>query len=115
MHEATHGTDCAQLVGSLAAQTDGIPADAPCCAWCGNIELDVTIEPEPPAKMLKRGKGCAISIVAYTAARDHMKGRKVEITPQANRVPLLTVDGESVDPLSHYNDAACGCPGIEAE
>ncbi len=106
-----HDTQAAEETGVLASQTEGVREDAPCCAWCGGITLDCTIAPERPAKLLKRGSGCAISIVAYSAAREHMKGRKVVITPrEGHGAPTMTVNGEPANPLEHYGDESCGCP-----
>jgi hypothetical protein len=110
----THDTNAAEETGILASQTDGVPADAPCCAWCAGIVMDCTIEPEAPAKLLKRGRGCPISIVAYSACREHMKGRNVVISArEGNGAPNMTVNGEAANPLEHYGGDACGCPTEE--
>ncbi len=104
-------TEAAEEVGVLASQHKGLSHEAPCCAWCAGIELDCTIAPEKPAALLKRKKGCAISIVAYSAAREHMKGRDVVITPRDGYgAPTITVNGEAANPLQHYGDESCGCP-----
>jgi hypothetical protein len=71
--------------------------------------MDCAVPPEPPARVLKRRRGCAVSIVAYTAAREHMKGRDVKIAPTPGGAPSLTVNGEPVNPLKHYGNETCGC------
>ena len=109
-----HGADVvdserlAALVFSLAQQGPEL-GDAPCCAFCAHVDMDPMIEPENPHRLLTRGKGCPISIVAYRARAESDKGKNVEIVPQNGKVPALIVDGKTIDPLKDYKQRGCAC------
>ena len=100
----------AHLVDALAtAGSHEVTAQDECCAYCMGITLDVTQPPVSARRMKRKGKASPLSIVAYRAAVERKKGKTVEVSPQANRAPLLIVNGDVVDPLEDYIDADCGC------
>ncbi len=109
-----HGADVveserlAALVAALAQDGPDL-GDVPCCAHCAHVVLDPTVAPENPHRLLTRGSGCPISIVAYRARVESDKGKRVEIVPELGKVPGLIVDGETIDPLKDYKQRACAC------
>ncbi len=109
MHK--QGMSEARLVAQLAQDTDGIPEGAPCCAWCAGVVMACEMPLATPAELLGQGKGCPISLVAYSVAREHMKGRNVEVIPNPlGGAPYVRVDGKGMNPLKHYDVEKCGCP-----
>ncbi len=107
-----HKTDVetAKAVIALADAGGKLPKDAPCCAYSGGVEMDVEMSPESPAKMFKRGRGCPLSIVAYSIQRGRQDGKDVDVVAQKRGAPYLRLDGKVVDPLQHYSNENCGCP-----
>lgn len=103
--------DGSDIVRALVQSGDLPGPDAPCCAYCAGVALDPTIPPETPAALLRRGRGCPLSIIAYRAALEARKGHSVEIEDRPGLTPELFVDGETVNPLSDYRTSACGCEG----
>lgn len=109
MPERKTDVDTAKAAISLAEGGKNLPADAPCCGWCGGIKLDCAQAPESPAKMLARGSGCPLSIVAYSIRAHKQKGDDVQVVAASCGAPTLRVNGKPVDPLNHYGRERCGC------
>ena len=82
-----HGADVVEaervalFVATLSQEGPEL-GDAPCCAFCAGVHLDPAVTPENPHRLLSRGKGCPLSIVAYRARAENDKGRRVEVVPQ---------------------------------
>lgn len=102
----------AEIVQSLIESSEDLPDDAPCCAHCGGVSLDVLEDPISPDMLIKVGRGCPLSIAAYRAAVETGKGRAVALIDRGELSPLLEVDGEPIDPLEDYQINDCGCGSV---
>lgn len=109
MPAAKRDVDTAKACMALAVGGDKLPEDAPCCAYCAGIKMDSMQQPEAPSKMLKRGSGCPLSIVAYQIQSHRQKGDDVEVIATTCGAPYLRVNGKPLDPLQHYSREDCGC------
>lgn len=103
----TGDTD-AELAAALITQgRKALTADSPCCAHCAGVVLDSTEPPVAAGEVLRRGRACPLSIMAYHGAIASRKGGRVEVEPRAG-CPALIVDGVEVDPFDEYRSGHCG-------
>ena len=108
--ENSHDKKMAQAVAALAEIGAGeLGEDAECCAFCAGIKMDVAMPPVSAGKLLRAGRGCPLSIIAYRAAAESRKGFEVDVVPQPGGSPLLMVNGDEVDALKDYRETDCGC------
>lgn len=110
MPEHKADLETAKAAIALADGGGNLPKDAPCCAYSGGIDMDVEVSPETPEKMLKRKRGCPLTIIAYQIRRMRQDGKGVGVVAQDRGAPYLRVDGRVVDPLQHFANESCGCP-----
>lgn len=106
--ELEPGLDDARLISELVQESASID-HGECCAHCSGVTLDPLRPPVTPAKLLKDGSGCPMSVVAYRARKERDKGHKVQVVGRAGKVPVLLIDGAQIDAMSEYKTGECGC------